>query len=220
MICTAIPSRYVEHRQSGSRNRGRHRDMTSNEHTPLLAEVARGDQDAMRTLIKRYSGLVWSLVRRKIRSQTDAEDLVQEIFADVWKSAHRYDASVGSEDTFVAMITRRRIIDQIRRIGRAPDQVTLDAPGADRACSGYDDTIDQMDTTPQAKRVMRVLRSLRPERRQTIELAVIHGLSHSQIAESTGMPLGTVKAHLRRGLDEVRTLLTPQLPADSKEVSR
>tara|TARA_E500000318_G_scaffold111291_1_gene129287 strand:- start:45125 stop:45709 length:585 start_codon:yes stop_codon:yes gene_type:complete len=194
--------------------------MTSNEHTPLLAEVARGDQDAMRTLIKRYSGLVWSLVRRKIRSQTDAEDLVQEIFADVWKSAHRYDASVGSEDTFVAMITRRRIIDQIRRIGRAPDQVTLDAPGADRACSGYDDTIDQMDTTPQAKRVMRVLRSLRPERRQTIELAVIHGLSHSQIAESTGMPLGTVKAHLRRGLDEVRTLLTPQLPADSKEVSR
>ena len=118
------------------------------------------------------------------------------------------------------MITRRRIIDQIRRIGRAPDQVTLDAPGADRACSGDDDTIDQMDTTPQAKRVMRVLRSLRPERRQTIELAVIHGLSHSQIAESTGMPLGTVKAHLRRGLDEVRTLLTPQLPADSKEVSR
>ena len=194
--------------------------MTSNEHTPLLAEVARGDQDAMRTLIKRYSGLVWSLVRRKIRSQTDAEDLVQEIFADVWKSAHRYDASVGSEDTFVAMITRRRIIDQIRRIGRSPDQVTLDAPGADRACSGSDDTIDQMDASPNAKRVMRVLRSLRPERRQTIELAVIHGLSHSQIAESTGMPLGTVKAHLRRGLDEVRTLLTPQLPADSKEVSR
>ena len=194
--------------------------MTSNEHTPLLAEVARGDQDAMRTLIKRYSGLVWSLVRRKIRSQTDAEDLVQEIFADVWKSAHRYDASVGSEDTFVAMITRRRIIDQIRRIGRSPDQVTLDAPGADRACSGSDDTIEQMDASPNAKRVMRVLRSLRPERRQTIELAVIHGLSHSQIAESTGMPLGTVKAHLRRGLDEVRTLLTPQLPADSTEVSR
>ena len=194
--------------------------MTSNEHTPLLAEVARGDQDAMRTLIKRYSGLVWSLVRRKIRSQTDAEDLVQEIFADVWMSAHRYEASVGSEDTFVAMITRRRIIDQIRRIGRSPDQVTLDAPGADRACSGSDDTIDQMDASPNAKRVMRVLRSLRPEGRQTIELAVIHGLSHSQIAESTGMPLGTVKAHLRRGLDEVRTLLTPQLPADSKEVSR
>ncbi len=220
MISTAIPSRFVEQRHSGIRNRGRHRDMTSNEHTPLLAEVARGDQDAMRTLIKRYSGLVWSLVRRKIRSQTDAEDLVQEIFADVWKSAHRYDASVGSEDTFVAMITRRRIIDQIRRIGRSPDQVTLDAPGADRACSGSDDTIDQMDTSPNAKRVMRVLRSLRPERRQTIELAVIHGLSHSQIAESTGMPLGTVKAHLRRGLDEVRTLLTLQLPADSKEVSR
>ena len=192
--------------------------MSGNDHTPLLTEVANGDQEAMRTLIKRYSGLVWSLVRRKISSQNDAEDLVQEIFADIWKSAHRYDPSIGSEDTFVAMITRRRIIDQIRRIGRSPTQVTLDAPNAWIACSENED-IERFDTTPNAKRVMRVLRSLRPERRQTIELAVVHGLSHSQIAESTGMPLGTVKAHLRRGLDEVRTLLNPQLSADSKGVT-
>lgn len=193
--------------------------MKGNENTPLLADVANGDQEAMRALIKRYSGLVWSLVRRKISSQNDAEDLVQEIFADVWKSAHRYDATMGSEDTFVAMITRRRIIDQIRRIGRAPKQVTLEAPNARTACSENED-IERLDTTPNAKRIMRVLKSLRPERRQTIELAVVHGLSHSQIAESTGMPLGTVKAHLRRGLDEVRTLLQPQRSADSKEVSR
>lgn len=193
--------------------------ISGNDHTPLLTEVANGDQEAMRTLIKRYSGLVWSLVRRKISSQNDAEDLVQEIFADIWKSAHRYDPSIGSEDTFVAMITRRRIIDQIRRIGRSPSQVTLDAPNARMACSENED-IERFDTTPNAKRVMRVLRSLRPERRQTIELAVVHGLSHSQIAESTGMPLGTVKAHLRRGLDEVRTLLNPQLSADSKEVTQ
>ncbi|MFG0313247.1 MAG: sigma-70 family RNA polymerase sigma factor [Phycisphaerales bacterium] len=152
-------------------------------------------------------------------SQTDAEDLVQVIFSDVLKSAHRYDPSIGSEDTFVAMITRRRIIDQIRRIGRSPTQVTLDAPNARTACSENED-IERLDTTPNAKRVMRVLRSLRPERRQTIELAVVHGLSHSQIAESTGMPLGTVKAHLRRGLDEVRTLLNPQLSADSKGVTQ
>lgn len=220
MIHMALPSRFADGMRPENQTRGRRRTMTSNEHTTLLAEVASGDQEAMRALIKRYSGLVWSLVRRKIRSQNDAEDLVQEIFADIWKSSHRYDPSVGSEDTFVAMITRRRIIDQIRRIGRSPDQVTLDAPGAERACSGDDEAIEQLDTTPHAKRVMSVLRSLRPERRQTIELAVIHGLSHSQIAESTGMPLGTVKAHLRRGLDEVRTLLSPQLPADSKEVSR
>ncbi len=193
--------------------------ISGNDHTPLLTEVANGDQEAMRTLIKRYSGLVWSLVRRKISSQNDAEDLVQEIFADIWKSAHRYDPSIGSEDTFVAMITRRRIIDQIRRIGRSPSQVTLDAPNARMACSENED-IERFDTTPNAKRVMRVLRSLRPERRQTIELAVVHGLSHSQIAESTGMPLGTVKAHLRRGLDEVRTLLNPQLSADSKGVTQ
>lgn len=192
----------------------------SSPQAPLLDRVAEGDQDAMRSLIRRYSGLVWSLVRRKIRSQSDAEDLVQEIFADIWKSAHRYDPAVGSEDTFVAMITRRRIIDQIRRIGRAPTQVSIDAPNAYKACSEESDH-ESLDTTPNANRVMRVLRTLRPERRQTIELAIVHGLSHSQIAESTGMPLGTVKAHLRRGLDEVRTLLSPQLPAEStKEVTR
>ena len=219
MIYATTQSSSAKEWQPGLRRRGTKLHMTSNDHTPLLADVAKGDQDAMRALIKRYSGLVWSLVRRKISSQNDAEDLVQEIFADVWKSAHRYDSSVGSEDTFVAMITRRRIIDQIRRIGRAPSQVTLDAPNARMACS-EDEGVERLDTTPHAKRVMGVLRSLRPERRQTIELAIVHGLSHSQIAESTGMPLGTVKAHLRRGLDEVRTLLSPQLPADSKEVSR
>lgn len=218
MIQAAVPMRGVPDRHRWDRTRGATQVMSGNDHTPLLTEVANGDQEAMRTLIKRYSGLVWSLVRRKISSQNDAEDLVQEIFADIWKSAHRYDPSIGSEDTFVAMITRRRIIDQIRRIGRSPTQVTLDAPNARTACSENED-IERFDTTPNAKRVMRVLRSLRPERRQTIELAVVHGLSHSQIAESTGMPLGTVKAHLRRGLDEVRTLLNPQLSADSKGVT-
>lgn len=186
----------------------------------LLVRVGDGDQDAMRALIRRYSGLVWSLVRRKIRSQSDAEDLVQEIFADIWRSAHRYDASVGSEDTFVAMITRRRIIDQIRCIGRTPLQTSLDGASGITLSSQPEDR-EQLDTASNAGRVMQVLRTLRPERRQTIELAIVHGLSHSQIAESTGMPLGTVKAHLRRGLDEVRALLAPQLPAESKkEVSR
>ena len=186
--------------------------------TPLLKLVAQGDQDAMRSLIKRYSGLVWSLVRRKISAQNDAEDLVQEIFADIWKSAHRYDESAGSEDTFVATITRRRIIDQIRKISRSPGKVSIEAPNAQRAFSEHPGN-DSLDVSSNAGRVMRVLRSIRPERRQTIELAIVHGLSHTQIAESTGMPLGTVKAHLRRGLDEVRTLLQPQLPAESKEVS-
>lgn len=220
MIELASPyQRTLPSRHRGAGKMGFSLTMTSTVRTPLLALVAEGDQEAMRSLIKRYSGLVWSIVRRKIRSQSDAEDLVQDIFADVWKSAHRYDPSMGSEDTFVATITRRRVIDQIRRIGRTPTHVEIDTPNARTACSEHDD-MESLDTTPTARKVMRVLRSLRPERRQTIELAVVHGLSHTQIAESTGMPLGTVKAHLRRGLDEVRTLMEPQLPAGSKEVSR
>jgi len=184
------------------------------ERTPLLPLVAEGDQDAMGSLIKRYSGLVWSLVRRKINSQADAEDLVQEIFADIWKSAHRFDAEVGSEDTFVAMITRRRVIDQIRKIGRKAPQVPFDGE-VKRSASNDELNVEDIDLSDRSKNALRVLGSLRPERRETLELAIVHGLSHSQIAQSTGMPLGTVKAHLRRGLDEVRTLLQPQLPAES-----
>ncbi|MEX0876206.1 MAG: sigma-70 family RNA polymerase sigma factor [Phycisphaerales bacterium] len=186
----------------------------STERSELLSRVADGDQDAMRSLIKRYSGLVWSLVRRKISNQTDAEDLVQEIFADIWKSAHRYDAAVGSEDTFVAMIARRRVIDQIRKITRTPNTVSLDTQSSNRDPKTTD-PVDSIDLTNRADKAMGALGTLRPERRLALELAIVHGLSHSQIAESTGMPLGTVKAHLRRGLDEVRKLLLPNAPQDT-----
>lgn len=174
----------------------------------------------MRLLVERYAGLVWSLVRRKVRSNSDAEDLVQEIFADVWRSSPRYDAQAGSEDTFVAMIARRRVIDHIRRTTRAGAPVPLSDASAQAA-----DTSDPapgvgLDAGVQARRAMKVLGALRPERRRALELSIVHGLSHTQIAESTGMPLGTVKAHVRRGLDEVRRMLQPQLPAEStKEVS-
>ena len=189
--------------------------------TMLLDRVADGDQDAMRALIKRYSGLVWSLVRRKISSQNDAEDLVQEIFSDVWKSAKRFDPSIASETTFVSMIARRRIVDYIRRATRRPSQAPFDGTAEHAAHATTQSPSDAGQVHQESQQVLRVLQSLRPERRQTIELSVIQGLSHSQIAESTGMPLGTVKAHLRRGLEEVRQVLHSQLSAESsKEVFR
>jgi RNA polymerase sigma-70 factor (ECF subfamily) len=158
--------------------------------------------------------MVWTLARRGSPNASDAEDAVQEIFLDLWKSAHRYDPAVASETTFVAMIARRRLIDRRRTSQRRlrteplPEiaEVAADAPAAAELC---------MEAALAAKAVAQ----LRPEHRQMLLLSTCHGLSHQEIAESTGVPLGTVKAHVRRALIHVRAVLTgnpsPPTPEDS-----
>jgi RNA polymerase sigma-70 factor, ECF subfamily len=166
---------------------------------PLFARVAAGDAAAVRECIARYGNLVWSIARRF--EPGDAEDAVQEIFLDLWKSAGRYDPALGSEATFVATITRRRLIDRRRSQRRRPAateqlaDVTVAATGtAPDACA-------------EAAQAARALDALRPEQRQVLVLATCHGMSHSEIASQTGMPLGTVKAHARRGLISIRNAL-------------
>lgn len=171
------------------------------EQPALLGQIASGDQESMRLLIDRYSGLVWSLVRRKIANTVDAEDLVQEIFAEIWKSAHRFDPELGSEATFIGVIARRRVIDGIRKITRHPPTIPFD--GAIEFSASTNDSIADTDISS----ALQILKSLNPQRRRVLELSIIRGLSHSQIVEATDMPLGTVKAHIRRGLEEVRMML-------------
>ncbi|CAE7759174.1 sigK [Symbiodinium sp. CCMP2592] len=169
----------------------------------LLERIAQGDQECMRRLIDQYTGLVWSLVRRKVSNKADAEDLVQDIFAEIWKSAKRYKPEMGSEATFVSVITRRRVIDYIRKVTRRDPEVQFDGAVEYSAA----DTPQSNETSSEEiASAMDIMRSMSPQRRQVLELSVIHGLSHSQIVESTSMPLGTVKAHIRRGLEEVRSM--------------
>jgi RNA polymerase sigma-70 factor (ECF subfamily) len=175
----------------------------------LLPRVAAGDRTAIREAIARFGGLVWSLARRGSASESDAEDAAQEIFLDVWRSAERYDARVGSEATFIAMIARRRLIDRRRKRARRPETEEL-----------VEATPAQADTMPpemgaEAALAARALSQLRPEQRQVLILTACHGLSHEEVATSTGMPLGTVKAHARRGLLRIREVLAepnPNLP--------
>src|SRR4051794_24108813 len=87
----------------------------------LLSRVASGDRAAIRETIQQYGGLVWSLARRGSVSQEDAEDAVQEIFTDVWRSAARFDVRSGTEATFIATIARRRLIDRRRSRHRRPE---------------------------------------------------------------------------------------------------
>ena len=165
----------------------------------LLARVAAGDRGAMRECLARFGGLVWSLARRF--EPADAEDAVQEIFVDLWKSAARFDAAIASETVFVAMIARRRLIDRRRTRGRRP---TTD-PSAE--VPQLVDAGTAPDTCAEASQAARALDQLRPEQRQVLLLATCHGLSHGEIAAQIGMPLGTVKAHVRRGLISIRAAL-------------
>jgi RNA polymerase sigma-70 factor (ECF subfamily) len=165
----------------------------------LLGRVAAGDTVAIRECLARYGGLVWSIARRF--EGADAEDAVQEIFLDLWKSAARFDRQIATEAAFVAMIARRRLIDRKRTRGRRP---TID-PMQELPAVASDGS--GPDTCAEANQAARALDQLRPEQRQVLVLATCHGLSHNEIAAQTGMPLGTVKAHARRGLMSIRAAL-------------
>ena len=169
----------------------------------ILKRIARGDPSAVQECLKAYGGLVWSLARRMLRNPDDAEDAVQEIFVDVWRNADRFDAAKASETTFIAMIARRRLIDKIRYSKRRLSPDSLD----DVLLEPFTRADKTLETCIEAEQAAEAMRSLRPEQQQVLRLSIVQGMSHQEIAEATGMPLGTVKTHARRGLLQVRELM-------------
>ena len=170
--------------------------------TSILQRVARQEPGAVDDMMRRFGGLVWSLARRTCPNATEAEDAVQEIFVEVWRTAHRFDPSIAGEATFVAMIARRRLIDRTRRRTRRPQPVALQESASDQTPQE-----DRPEILEQAGVASEAFEQLRPEQQQVLRLAIHHGRSHEQIATTTGMPLGTVKTHARRGLIRLRQLL-------------
>ena len=171
---------------------------------PLLPLVAGNDRSAINHCIHRYGALVWSIARRLSPTPEDAEDAVQEIFLDVWRHASRFDASLGSEKVFITMLARRRLIDRMRAqrsrlVAETPldEELDLEATANSRA---------ERDTEVEEAR--NVLFALPVQQQQVITLSLVHGLSHGEIATRVGLPLGTVKTLIRRGILRVRSLLS------------
>lgn len=167
---------------------------------PLLTRIAAGDRSAVAECLERYANLVWSIARRFTSSRSDAEDAVQEIFIELWSHAGRYDSSKANESTFVAMLARRRLIDRLRKSRREPGMEQLDAA----AQLGQPDSSADLELKDDAARASRLIRTLKPEQQRVIHMSVFQGYSHQGIADELGMPLGTVKTLLRRGLLRVR----------------
>jgi RNA polymerase sigma factor (sigma-70 family) len=175
-------------------------------HRPtILQRIAAGDRDAVQQCIDAYGGLVGAMARRAGLAAGEAEDAVQDVFVALWRSAQRFDPGVAAERTFVAMIARRRLIDVRRRLGRRAEGGAAEPDEA--LASDARSAVEELALRDEGRRARAALSELRPEQRRVIELSVVEGLSHQEIADSTGMPLGTVKTHARRGLQRVRDLL-------------
>lgn len=173
----------------------------------ILQQVAANDQSAMDECLNRYGGLVWALVKRRCSLQADAEDVVQEVFMDIWKNAHRYDPSIAEEPTFIAMITRRRLIDRSRRQQRLVDTAPLT-----EVHEAVSDALPSVEVNDEAARIREIMQQLSDDERRVIELAIDRGMSQSQIAEHIKMSLGTVKSHARRGMLRLRSLVGVATP--------
>lgn len=185
-------------------NFARDMDATASQHTTLLERVARGDSGAVREVLDTYGGLVYSLARRFTRNEQEADDAAQDIFLDVWRSAARYDVSLGAEVTFIATIARRRLIDRARKSGRESLRTTL---AVEPAQPGTEEAADRVDRADEIGRAQAAIESLSPEQQRVLRLSIYQGLSHERISEATGLPLGTVKTHARRGLIRLRELM-------------
>ena len=169
----------------------------------ILPRIAANDRGAVQECIDKYGGLVWSLARKLSSDESEAEDAVQEIFIELWKNAARFDDAQSSEVTFVAMIARRRLIDRLRKSNRQPQTYSIDAEG-----NNFEPQYnEQLEVRTDAAVAFRAMQQLRPEQQKVLQLAIYQGLSHQEISGATGIPLGTVKTHARRGLEKIRLAL-------------
>jgi len=171
--------------------------------TSVLDRIARGDPQALRACMDEFGGLVWTIARRFTRTRADAEDAVQEIFTDVWRSAGRFDAAQGSEKVFISTIARRRLIDRLRRRRQMPVMESDDAIEN----IGWADPGTRGEICAEAVTAAQAVARLKPDQQKVIELGILNGMSHQEIADALQMPLGTVKTQMRRGLIQVRALM-------------
>jgi RNA polymerase sigma-70 factor (ECF subfamily) len=172
---------------------------------PLLHRVAAGEPAAVRECLDRFGGLVWSLCKRHCPRASEVEDAVQESFLALWANAGRHDPALASEATFVTLIVRRRLIDRYRQSRRQP-VVEPFRPAHEKSTTPAD-PLERDEEVAQVRAAMAALCGMQ----QTILLmAVQEGQTHQQIADRLGLPLGTIKTHVRRGLMRLREHLGPR----------
>ncbi len=166
----------------------------------LVTAIRSGDQSAMAALYDRYSPIVYSVALRVLQDTGAAEDILQDIFMQLWRNPGAFDASRGNMGAWLAVIARHRAIDALRR--RRPENDIEDV-----VVSVETDFAGDADRSRAMVRVRGALETMPPPQRSALEMAYFEGLSHSEIAEKTGEPLGTIKTRIRSGLQSLRKVL-------------
>ncbi|MBW4578622.1 MAG: sigma-70 family RNA polymerase sigma factor [Tildeniella nuda ZEHNDER 1965/U140] len=174
----------------------------------LLIRVAQRDQAALAELYDRYARVLYSVAFRSLRSAEESEEVVLDVFAQVWRTAARYDASRGRVDSWLFMMTRSRVLDRLRSLQRTT-KVTLASENVAeiQTTNPGVDPIENLLISERRDRVLAALSQLPEEQRQVIELAYYKGLTQSEIAAQTNLSLGTVKTRVRLGLSKLRVAL-------------
>lgn len=187
------------------------RSQSDAEEAALLRSVAGGDERAFASIYDRYSPILFGLMLRILHSRAEAEDVLQEVFLQVWQQARSFDETRGRAFTWLVTLARSRAIDRLRAADsreRAARRSAEDAPPAP-ASEGWAD--DAAISSERAGVVRRALAELPEEQRQVLLLAYLEGMSQSEIAAAKGQPLGTVKTRTRSGLRKLSELLRAKL---------
>ena len=177
----------------------------------LLARVAQRERAAFEELYDRYSNILYATAMKFLKEDADAQDVVQDVFIQIWDKAKLYDPAKGKPLTWALTLTRNRSIDRIRAIQRRTrlrddfekETVADESAGIREALSGVD--------AGEKSQILRdAVGQLSPQQRRVIELAFFRGLTQSEVAGELGEPLGTVKARARRGLMKLKEILGTQ----------
>lgn len=182
------------------------RDEPSDE--ALLDAIAGGATWAMESLYQRYSRILYSLAYRMVADHQVAEDLLQDAFMAVWKRSTSYSTQAGTARSWLISILHHRAIDYLRKVRRR--SVIQEAPLEElefEETVAFPDVWDEAWRNVQSSHVRTALLKIAPEQRLVIELAYFQGWTHSEIAEGTQIPLGTVKARMRLGLQHLKRIL-------------
>ncbi len=174
--------------------------------TTLLDRVARQDAAALKALYDRTASLLFGLAMRVVRKPEWAEDVVQESYLTIWRSAGDYRASLSPPLAWMGLIVRSRALDLLRRrvAERADRTDELDEALADTLEGDAPNPMDEVQASQQARALHRCLQQLEHAQRQVLSLAYLRDLSHHELAEQLRLPLGTVKTWIRRGLIQLR----------------
>jgi RNA polymerase sigma-70 factor (ECF subfamily) len=174
-----------------------------------LERIQGRDSNALQALYDETSRVLYSLAFRVLNDREDAEEVLLDVYQQIWNAAGRFDASRGSVLSWLAVVTRNRAIDRVRQSNaRRTHELSIEEPVETADESPAPETLSILDQ--QRRLVREAMATLAKEQRDAIELAFYSGMSHSEVAEALGEPLGTVKTRIRVGMQKLRKAL----PAD------